>query len=57
MRFDPGDLEDSNIVERHRRSIAMQQPFTPALNREEAMQVLEALVTALLAARAHNGNR
>ena len=51
MRFEPGDLNDSAAVERHRRSIAMQQPFTPALNREEAMAVLEALMTALLAAR------
>ncbi len=29
----------------------MQPPFSPALNREEAMQVLEALVAALIAAR------
>jgi hypothetical protein len=41
------DLPISELVENRRRSIAMLSPGAPALNREEALEVLDQLVEAL----------
>jgi hypothetical protein len=41
------ELPTVELVENRRRSVAMLQPVKPALNRDEALGLLEQLVTAL----------
>ena len=41
------DLPSPELVENRRRSIAMLPPGAPALNRDEALEVLRQLVEAL----------
>jgi hypothetical protein len=45
------DLPIPELVENRRRSIAMLPPGAPALNRDEALEVLEQLKTALIELR------
>jgi hypothetical protein len=45
------ELPTPELVENRRRSIAMLPPGAPALNRDEALELLEQLNTALLALR------
>jgi hypothetical protein len=42
-----GALPISEVVENRRRSIAMLSPGAPALNRKEALELLDQLVEAL----------
>ena len=48
---DVADLPIPELVENRRRSIAMLAPGVSALNREEALELLEQLETALLELR------
>jgi hypothetical protein len=41
------ELPIPELVENHLRSVAMLTPAAPALNREEALELLEQLVEAL----------
>lgn len=50
--MDLTDLTTPERVEQHRRSIAMLPPGSPALNREQAIAVLEQLGTVLRQLRA-----
>jgi hypothetical protein len=45
------ELPIPELVENRRRSIAMLPPGAPALNRDEALELLEQLEAALLALR------
>jgi hypothetical protein len=45
------ELPIPELVENRRRSVAMLTPGAPALNREEAMELLEQLEAALLELR------
>ncbi len=45
------DLPIPELVENRRRSVAMLSPGVPALNREEALELLEQLEAALLELR------
>ena len=45
------DLPIPELAEQRRRSIAMLPPGVPALNRDEALELLEQLNAALLALR------
>lgn len=47
MRCPVAQLPGVELVENRRRSVAMLQPGEPALNRDEALRLLEQLVTAL----------
>jgi hypothetical protein len=51
------DLPIPELVENHMRSVTMLTPGAPALNREEALELLEQLVEALRRLRAseHTG--
>jgi hypothetical protein len=42
------ELPIPELVENRRRSVAMLEPGVPALNREEAMELLEQLEAALV---------
>ena len=58
--YGPGvaDLPIPELVENRRRSIAMLPPGSPALNRDEALELLGQLVEALRELRRlHNGSR
>jgi hypothetical protein len=46
-----GDLTNRENVAQVMRAVAMLEPRAPALNREEACAVLEALITALIEAK------
>ena len=45
------ELPIAELVENRRRSVAMLPPGAPALNRDEALELLEQLEAALLALR------
>jgi hypothetical protein len=49
--MDMPDLPIRELVENRRRSVAMLPPGAPALNRDEALELLEQLKAALLALR------
>jgi hypothetical protein len=47
MLLTVADLPSPELVENHRRSVAMLPPGAPALNRDEALEVLRQLSDAL----------
>jgi len=47
VRSRSADLPVPELVENPRRSIAMLQPGAPALNRDEALEILRHLIEAL----------